>query len=179
MKRTAIQFAARRGFSLTEVFVAASLFAVLATLLASMYAGMGRPLLTTAHYCQLDQEANLALSSLAQDLSGTLPEGASGDKLKYRLVGRIQPSNVELWLCFDGGATPNKLPDWASPDVVIIYRIVDNSLVRLNQTAGTEFVVAHKIDALRLRDLGTGVEIMMDFSCRGVSQSYDLIAKNP
>lgn len=179
MKSTPIQFAARRGFSLTEVFVAASLFAVLSTLLTSMYAGLGRPLLTTAHYCHLDQEANLALASMSQDLSGTLPEGASGDKLKYRLVGRIQPSNAELWLCFDGGTTPNKMPDWAAPDIVIIYRVVDNSLIRLNQSAGTEFVVAQKIDTLRLRDLGTGVEITMTFSCHGVSQSYDMIAKNP
>jgi len=152
---------------------------VLSALLANMWSGMGRPLLTSAHYCQMDQEANLALASLAQDLSGMLPEGLSGGKLKYKLVGRTQPSNVELWLCFDGGDTPNELPDWASPDVVIIYRVVDNSLVRLNQTAGTQFVVAYDIESLRLRDLGTGVEITMGFTCHGVTQSYDLIAKNP
>jgi prepilin-type N-terminal cleavage/methylation domain-containing protein len=169
----------RRGFTLTEVFVASSLLAILSALLTSMWTGMGKPLLTTAHYCQIDQEANLVLSSLSQDLSGMLPEGASGDKLKYRLVGRTQPSGTELWLCFDGGDTPNKLPDWASPDIVIIYRVVDNALIRLNQTAGSEFVVAQNIDSIALRDLGTGVEVTISFICHGVSQSYDLIAKNP
>jgi len=169
----------RRGFTLTEVLVASSMLAILSALLTSMWTGMGKPLLRTARYCQINQEANLALASLAQDVSGMLPEGTSGGKLKYRLVGRTQPSGTELWLCFDGGDTPNKMPDWASPDVVIIYRIVDNSLIRLNQTAGTEFIVAHDIETLGLRDLGTGIEITMDFTCHGVSQSYDLIAKNP
>jgi prepilin-type N-terminal cleavage/methylation domain-containing protein len=179
MKSKVIKIADRRGFTLTEVFVASSMLAILSALLTSMWTGMGRPILTTAHYCQIDKEAQLALTSLAQDLSGMLPEGTSGGKLKYRLVGRTQPSNVELWLCFDGGDTPNKLPDWNSPDTVIIYRVIDNSLVRLNQTAGTEFIVAHDIEAIGLHDLGTGVEITMDFACHGVSQSYDLIAKNP
>jgi len=179
MRRTRQQLNDRRGFTLTEVFVAISLLALLSALLTSMWTGMGRPLLTTAHYCQIDKEANLALASLSQDLGGMLPEGTSGGKLKYRLVGRTQPSGTELWLCFDGGDTPNKLPDWASPDVVIIYRVVDNQLIRVNQTAGTEFVVAQNIDSIGLRDLGTGVEITMGFTCHGVTQSYDLVAKNP
>jgi prepilin-type N-terminal cleavage/methylation domain-containing protein len=169
----------RRGFTLTEVFVASSMLAILSALLTSMWTGMGKPLLTTAHYCQIDKEAHLALTSLAQDLGGMLPEGTSGDKLKYRLVGKTLQSGSELWLCFDGGDTPNKLPDWASPDVVIIYHVVDNSLIRLNQTAGTEFIVAHDIESLGLGDLGTGVEITMNFACHGVTQSYDLVAKNP
>jgi hypothetical protein len=121
---------ARRGFSLAEVSVASGLLVMLAALLSSAWTGLGRPMLNSAYRSIIAKEAGLALACLARDFGGGLPEGSTGGKLQYQLVGRTQPGGDQLWLCFDGGSAPNGLADWVSPDVVLIYRVIDGALVR-------------------------------------------------
>jgi prepilin-type N-terminal cleavage/methylation domain-containing protein len=170
-----------RGFSLVEVCVASSLMAILATLLASTWSGFGRPLVDSAIRARLAEEANFALASLAQDLSGSLSngEGRIGRKMNYAFVGRMQPAGSQLWLCFDGGPHPNGTADWNAPDVVISYEVDGNSLIRFDQNAGTSFVVAKNVDSLVVTDLGGQCEIMLTFSYRSYSQTYFLVAQDP
>ena len=171
----------RRGFSLIEVSVTSGLLVLLSMLIGNAWIGLGRPLLNTAHRCRVAEESTLALACLARDLGGCLPgdEGVVGAKSTYTLVGRTQPGGTELWLCFDGGNSPNGVADWVAPDVVISYSVVDHALVRSNQAAGTDFVVARNVDSLALADLGGEVEITLAFTYRAVSQTYTLVAKDP
>src|SRR5207302_6267791 len=159
-----------RAFTLVEALVVSSLMAVLAVLLANTWTGLGRPLVAVAARCRLAQEANAAAASLSRDWCGYLAnnEGRLGGKTLYPLLGRLQPRNSELWLCFDGGTTPNGIADWGTPDTVISYQVVSNALVRWDQNAGTTFIVARYVDSLELQDLGGQVVISLTFTYRGL-----------
>ena len=171
----------RRGFSLMEVSIASGLLIFLAMLIAETWIGLGRPLLETAHRCRVAQESNLALACLAGDLGACLPgsAGSVGGRSTSQLVGRTQPGGTQLWLCFDGGATPNGVADWASPDVVVTYELVSDGLVRTDQSTGVQFVAARKVDSLAVADLGGEVQITLAFAYRDVNATYILIAKDP
>jgi hypothetical protein len=171
----------RRGFSLAELSVTSVLMVMLTAVLANAWTGLGQPLLQTMHRGRLALESNLAAACLARDLGGCLPgdQGVVGRKSNYVLVGRTQPGGIELWLCFDGGNSPNGVADWVAPDVVITYSVVDNTLVRSDQSTGTVFVVAKHVQSLALADLGGQVEITLTFAYRNASQTYTLVAKDP
>lgn len=171
----------RFGFSIIEVSVASVLMVLLSLLISSAWIGLGRPLLETTYRCRIAQEASLAVTSLARDLGGCLPDnsGSTGTKQHYRLVGRTQPSGTELWLCFDGGTTPNGQADWSSPDIVVVYQAVDDALVRTVSNSGAEFIVARNVGGLSLNDSGGELEIELIFNYRDLTQTYTLVAKNP
>lgn len=171
----------RHGFSLTELSVTSALLVLLTSVLANAWTGLGRPLLKTAHSGRLAHESSLALACLTRDLGGCLPGnvGVVGSKSTYTLVGRTQPGGQQLWLCFDGGSTPNGVADWISPDVVIAYSVVDDALIRSDQSTGTDFVVARYVQSLALSDLGGEVAITLTFSYQDITKTYTLVAKDP
>jgi hypothetical protein len=171
----------RSGFSIIEVSVTGFLLVVLSMLISNAWIGIGRPLIDTTYRCRVAQESSLAQACLARDFGGSLADNSAalGGKLSYRLVGRTQPGGNELWLCYDGGVNPNGVADWLSPDVVVTYRIVDNTLVRSNNSSGDEFLVARYVESLTAADRGGEVEIRLSFAYHGISQSYLLVAKDP
>lgn len=171
----------RRGFSIIEVSVTSFLLVLLSMLISSAWHSLGRPLLDTTYRCRVAQEASLAQACLARDFGGSLVDGDAklGKKSTNRLVGRTQPAGNELWLCYDGGATPNGVADWLSPDTVVSYRVVDNTLIRYNALSGNEFIVAKYVDSLTATDHADEVEIRLTFAYHGISQSYLLVAKDP
>src|SRR5438067_1080268 len=109
----------RRAFTLVEMSVVSVLLVLLGLLLSQTWAGLGRPTVDLIARSRLAREARLATDALARDLGGCLanPEARLGTSSQYRFVGRSQPNN-QLWLCFDGGSTPNGTADWAAPDTV-------------------------------------------------------------
>lgn len=171
----------RHGFSVIEVSIASALMVLLSFLISSAWIGLARPLIQTVHRCRIAQESTLAVASLSYDLGGYLPDGPgpTGGKQQYRLVGRSQPGGDELWLCFDGGAVPNGQADWASPDIVVVYQVIDDALVRSISGADADFVAARHVESLELVDLGEELEITLTFAYRGISQTYTFLAKNP
>jgi hypothetical protein len=171
----------RRGFSIIEISVTGVLLVLLSMLIANAWIGIGRPLVETTFRSRVAQESVLAMTSLARDFGGCLPDGsgALGSKLAYQLVGRTQPGGSELWLCFDGGATPNGAADWASPDIVVVYQLIDSDLIRTDQSTGAEFVVAKNLQSFALEDVGGAVEITLAFDYHGIAESYTLVAKDP
>jgi prepilin-type N-terminal cleavage/methylation domain-containing protein len=171
----------RRGFSLVEVSVVTGLLAAFAMLLADAWGAFGSPLVESAFRARLDQEAALALDSLARDLGGSLGDntGRIGSKLASQFVGWMAPAGSQLWLCFDSTTSPNGIADWAAPDTVITYEVNANALVRSNQLTGTNFVVAGNVVALQAQDLGGTTQITLTFQYRDVSQTYTLMASSP
>src|SRR5208282_1706454 len=132
--------------------------------------------------CRLANEANAAAACLARDLCGCLADnqGRLGTKTAYQFVGRMQPGNAQLWLCFDSGTNPNGTADWGPPDTVISYQLVGNAFVRWNQTAGTTFTVAQNVTSFSVQDLGGGqVQITLTFQYLNLTQSYTWIAVDP
>lgn len=171
----------RFGFTLLEVAVVSALMAFLCLLLSATWSGLVRPTADLVHRTRIAQEANLAAASLVRDLAGSLPnpEGRVGLKTQFRFVGRMQPSNNQLWLCFDGGPTPNGIADWGSPDTLIVYEVKENCLIRLDQSSSTTYTVARFVEQFDVQDLGDRVQLKITLQHRGITQTYTLIARDP
>lgn len=160
----------------------AGLLALLSLLLSAAWVGFGRPAATTIARCRVAQQASLAVAALSSDLGGYLSDSAGrlGGTSQAPFVGRMQPNGNELWLCFDGGTTPNGIADWASPDTVIIYRLQGNSLIRTNQGGGESFTVANDVQSFAVQDMGGGLfQIQLQFAYRDVTRTYTLMARDP
>lgn len=170
----------RRGFSLLETLIVSTFMGFLAVLISTTWSAFIRPTVEVAQRSRIAQEANLAVASLSRDLAGSLADNPAGSVSTFRLVGRMQPDNSRLRLCFDGGATPNGTADWSDPDTIITYYVDSHQLIRWDENAGTTFNVAKDIDNLYVEDLGDGtVLIRMTFQFRSISQTYNLIARDP
>ena len=169
----------RTGFTLMEAVVVSALMAFLAVLLSTAWAAWGRPSAEVADRLHIAQEAQLAAASLTRDLCGSWAQDQSGTKLKYKFVGRMQPENAQLRLCFDGGDNLNGLADWAAPDVVITYYVESKKLIRWDETSGMTFTVARDVDNLALTNLGNRVQIKLTFEYRKFNQTYTMIGIDP
>jgi len=172
----------RAGFTLLETMLVSGLMAFLVLLASQAWSGFGRPTADVAARCRVAQEARLAVTALAGDLGGGLagPAARTGTKAQLQWVGRMQPSGSQLWLCFDGGPSPNGLADWGPPDTVIVYEVQGDQLVRWDQGAGTGFTVANHVQALGFQDLGGGkLQIQLTFAYRNITRTYTLIARDP
>lgn len=170
------------GITLLETMVASVLMGLLVLLVAQGWAGFGRPTADLVVRSRLVQEAHLAITALAGDLGGCLSDspGRLGVQLLGRFVGRLEPGNSQLWLCFDGGLTLNGLADWGPPDTVIVYEVQNHHLIRWDQATGIRFTVASNVDRLECTDLGGGrLQIQITLSYRDLSQTYTLIARDP
>jgi type II secretory pathway component PulJ len=169
-----------RGFTLLEITIVSAFMGFLAVLISTTWSAFIRPTAEMAQRCRIAQEANLAVASLSRDLAGSLADNPTGNIAKFRLVGRMQPDNSRLRLCFDGGSTPNGTADWSDPDTIVTYYVDSHQLIRWDENAGTIFNVAKDIDNLYVEDLGDGtVLIRMTFQFRSISQTYNLIARDP
>ena len=170
----------RRGFTLIEATIVSGLMAFLAVLVSATWTSFIRPTTDVARRCRISHEANLAAASLTRDLAGSLADDHTGSKRQYQLVGRMQPANEQLRLCFDGGTEPSGTAEWSDPDIVISYYVDSNQLIRWNENASTTFTVAKDVDSLSVEDLGNGTfQIQLAFRYRNVSQTYTLIARDP
>jgi hypothetical protein len=164
-----------------ELLIVSAFMAFIALLLSQTWSSLGKSAVDLATRGRINQEANLAAAALTYDLGGSLanPEGRIGTQTQYRWVGRLQPANSELWLCFDGGPAPNGVADWGAPDTVIVYQVQSRQLIRTDQTAGTSVVVARDVDAFAVSDLGDRVQIQLTFKYRNLTRTYTMIARDP
>lgn len=178
--RTIVARHPRRAFTLIETLIVSGLMGFLAVMISATWSAFIRPTTDIANRCRIAQEASLALASLSRDLGGSLADNLTGTTSQYQIVGRMQPGNTQLRLCYDGGSTPNRTADWSEPDILVRYYVDSGQLIRWNENAGTTFTVARDIDSLYVQDLGGGqVEIQLAFRFRGISQTYYLIARDP
>ena len=172
----------RRGFTMLEVTLVSGMMAFLVVLLSSAWIAMGRPTAALIARSQLYQEMDMAVAALAHDLGGGLanPEGRLAGKKLNRWVGWMAPSGNELWLCFDGGPTPNSTADWGLPDTVVVYRIESHTLVRWDQAAGTTFPVAGNVESLTITpQAGNAIRIDLTFEYRQLTRTCTLVARMP
>ncbi len=173
-----INEARRRGFTLLELTLVGTFLAILGVLLAGVSSGLVRGLVDAVARNKVTHAANLASASLSHDLAGSVP-GQLGSKNSGRYVGRLTPNNTSLWLCFDGGATPNGIADWAGPDTVITYEVVAKQLVRTNRNIQQTFTVTGYVDKLTVADSADGVQLQLTFSYRDTKSTYMFLARNP
>ena len=126
----------RAAFTLVEMLLVSTMMTVLAMLLTVTWSALGRPLTDAATRSRICEEANLAAASLARDFGGNLAssDGRLGFPANGKLVGRMQPGDTVLRLCYDSGNFADGLAEWADPDTVISYQVQNGSLVTWMKT---------------------------------------------
>lgn len=171
----------RRAFTLLELLVASALMAVLVVLLGHAWYSLGRLTVDGLVRSRLTHEARLAIIALGEDLGGSLgdSDGRLGLPAHGKFVGRAQPGGTQLWLCFDGGASPNGSADWGSPDTVIAYEVQDGALLRSNQANGTQHTVARHVTDFQVVELGGRVQITLTLTYRTTTKTYTFVARDP
>ena len=175
-----IQMRQKQGFTLLEMTIVSGLMGFLVVLISATWSAFIRPAADLAQRSRIAQEANFAVASLTLDLAGSLADSQTGAKATFQVVGRQQPDNSQLRLCFDGGSTPNGTADWSAPDTVVSYYVDSNQLIRWDETANTTFTVANDVESLDVADLGGGeVQINIRFRFRMITRTYSLIARDP
>ena len=167
------------GFTLVELMLVAGLMSFLVLLISGAWTGFGRSMTDSIVRCQVAQEANLALASLAMDFHGNLPEDVTGALSEGEMVGRLVVGGSQLSLCFDGGSPANGSADWSSPDTVISYDVQSNQLVRTNQQTGTATIVARHVNDLMITDQADGVAIDLTFEYRDLTRTYTIVTQDP
>jgi prepilin-type N-terminal cleavage/methylation domain-containing protein len=171
----------RRGFTLVEMTVVCFMLSLLASLMAGAWAAFGRPAGDVDARCRIAQEASLAAETLCRDLSGYLPgsDARLGGSASSKLVGRMEPENTSLNLCFDSQSSPNGAADWASPDTVVVYFLASGILNRWDQSANVVTPVARYVTNFQAVDQGGSVSIEITFSYRNFQRTYNLIGVDP
>jgi prepilin-type N-terminal cleavage/methylation domain-containing protein len=190
----------RQGFTLMEVIVVSGLMAFLAMLLASASAGIGRPAADVIRRSQSLQEMNLAISSLARDLGGSLadPEGRIGGKSLGQLSECLclsdsqYPPNSILRLSFNNGTNPETVIQYyVQPDASTSTALGQNAywLIRADTNGNTTVTAARNLNAFQVTRLtGSTIQISLSFLYRmhqpqGQSQyltrTCSMVAKTP
>lgn len=182
----------RRAFSLVEMMVVCSMMAVLAVLLSSAWAGVGKTAADLIGRSRLVQERDLAVAALSRDLGGYLSATSTGhgERRDGRWLKWEIPTPQSLMLYFDGGTNASGV---ALADTTVKYLLAPDSdptadtkvLVRRMSVSGgaaTDFVVARKVYSMNVAadaDDPTAVRIILCFKYRTPTLTCDLTAKPP
>ncbi len=160
----------RRGMSLLEVTIGSIMAATITVMAAGVTMDLTRNVADNIARTRVAGEARLAIETFRRDFAGNDPDSPTGDRNRWRLVGRMIPSADELRLCFDAGIDGSA--DWVSPDRVIIYSATDGQLIRSDLENGRTNVVANLVDAVNFEVTGNELRITLDFRLGGVTETY-------
>ena len=130
------------GFTLLELLIAAMLSIGLAMVTAQFWVYFSRQLGDLKARARVAQELRFAVDTMARDMGaavGATPIGSDG-----------------VLVCKDDGDA-NGLAEWAAPDKLIRYSLVDGQLVREDQTSGVEIVVADNVSVFAVEDVSASV----------------------
>ena len=160
----------RKGLSLLEVTIGTIMAATVATMAAGVSVNLTRNMADNLARTRITTEARLAIESFRRDLGGNDPDGQTGDRNRWRIVGVIIPTADEMRLCFD--ADVNGTADWVSPDRVIIYFESDGQLIRSDLENGRTNVVAQLVDNANFEFIGNELRITLDFQLGSATETY-------
>jgi prepilin-type N-terminal cleavage/methylation domain-containing protein len=166
----------RRGFSLTELIVAAVLAGLLMSLLAISWVAFGRPALEVEARARIVQEGILAAQSIACDLGGFLADtpGRTGTLAQYDFVD-WNLSNSGVFLLNFQGANVGDV-------IVITYQLSGNQLIRTNSSTGVTTTIAKYVTAFSVvsnPDNSSQALIQITIAFRYFSANYTLIGVPP
>lgn len=143
------------GFTLLDVATASVMTAVLAMLISSTWALFIKPTSSLIAWGKLFQEMDIAVTTMARDLGGSLPDTPTGNKRAGLLLACKTENDLtygdHLLLCFDGGTTPDGVADWSSgtDDTIIDYYVdpATHTLYRQNKKTNKTVVVASNVES--------------------------------
>ena len=177
--QTSHRYYRSRGFSLIELMIVATMTSFLMLMLSGVWRAFGRSLIETSAQARLLCEADLAVETLRRDFCGHLPGTDTGDLETGKLLGRlVLAGGSQLLLCFDGPPA-NGAADWAAPDTVVLYRVQNEQLLRIDQQAGSVFVVSDGVEQFAVVDQPHGVTIDLTLRRRNLSRTYTFETQDP
>jgi type II secretory pathway pseudopilin PulG len=140
----------RRAFTLIEVTIVSGLMAFLAMLLASAWVSIGSPTANLIRSGQCMQEIDMAVSSLARDLGGSLPNNLGGKKQAAFSGWYADPSGTRLTLSFNNVDT-------------ITYDVENGCLIRKGAD-GVPFTVSANVTDFQVTDNTDFIQIELTFT---------------
>lgn len=154
------------GFTLAELLIVSVLMMGLAMVTAKVWRFLSADMADLAARVRLNQELRFAVEGLREDMGaavGATPVGAGG-----------------VLLCKDGGATPNGVADWVEPDIVVEYYLFDGKLFRLDQSSGTEIVIADDVSGFTIEDVTASLmRMVVEVQRSGVTRQATLMWSRP
>ena len=151
-----------KGFTLGELLVVSLLMMALTLVIAQTWRYLAVDITDLRARARLSQELRIAVESISEDMGavvGATPMGSDG-----------------VLLCRDSGQTPNGLPDWGPPDIVVQYYLSDGKLIRADQAAGTEIVIAGDVAGFTVEDLtGSLLRMILEVQYKGVARQVTLM----
>jgi len=154
----------RRGFTLIELMVVSILMAIVVLITSQFWRWFSPSVAEMIGREHILGEARIAMQNLAADFGSA--------------VGAVAVGNNRLMLCKDSGDFPNGLADWAAPDVLVDYYLVDGTLQRSDLSTGAEFAVADGISNFTVEQ-GPPLRITMGLQRKGASRQLVFIWSTP
>jgi len=115
---------------------------------------------------RLARELRFAVETLSRDM------GAA--------VGAMPVGGSRVLICRDWGQTPNGQADWGEPDRMVEYYVSDGQLVRLDQSAGTELVIAEDVSAFTAENVTASLlRMIVEVERAGISRQVTLMWSRP
>ncbi len=121
----------RKGFTILELLVVSILMVIVMMIITQFWRWIMPSITEMSARWQILRENRIAMQNLASDFGSA--------------VGFIIVGTDRFLLCQDSGDLPNGLADWASPDILVDYSIVNNKLLRSDLSTGMESNIAECI----------------------------------
>lgn len=166
----------RRGISLLEVTIGSMMAGMIAVMASGVAFDVSRHFAENIAETQVAAEARLAIESFRRDFGGSLPEVRSGQRDRWRWVGRMIPTIDELRLCFD--ADQDASADWIAPDRVIIYSLQGDRLIRSDSSSGNVYTVARYVEDVQFVINGNQIEVSIEFRVGGFTETYSFVTSD-
>ena len=155
-----------KGFTFVELLLVSILMTGVTVLIAQTWRYLAVDILDLRARARLSQELRIAAESISQDMGA--------------VVAATPVGGDSVLLCQDSGPTPNGLADWADPDIVVQYYLSGGKLIRANQSAGTEIVIAGDVSSFTVENLaGSLVRMILEVQRRGVTRQVTFLWSSP
>ncbi len=143
------------GFTILELLVVSILMVIVMMIITQFWRWVLPSITDMSARWQVLRENRITMQNLAFDF---------GSAVGFVLVGTDR-----IMICQDRGDFPNGLADWADPDIIVDYSLVNNKLMRSDLSTGMEVTVADYISNFEVEQLSpTLVRITLELSCRNI-----------
>ena len=155
-----------RGFTLLELLIVCVLMVILTLITAQVWRSLSVDGAELTARARLARELRFAVENLSRDM------GAA--------VGATPIAGNRVLICRDWGATPNGVPEWGDPDLMVEYYVDEGKLLRLDQSTGSQLAVAEDVSSFTAENVDASLmRIVVQAQRAGITRELTLMWSRP